>query len=481
MIQADMRNELSAYLERNPATESSVVLKDLISLNGDLFARGDSRAHVTASAWIINEDGTHALLIEHAKYLKFCPPGGHVDAGETALQACLREVGEEVGLFLMKLIFDGIFDIDIHRIPASKKKNEPEHWHIDVRYAFRANKDEGVKLNLDECLSYKWQPIVELAKLEDKSVARLALKTRRLIAPSTLTGLGYSPAQMEIIRKAMDKTQGLILVAGTSSSEPANTIVALCGEAVHKYRVANPLQISSSEAEPFVAGSAIPHRELTEKHREIIKQAMRSDPQFVMTGEVRDPESTELATSLVKSGHLVVTNIHAADGMRMVSRLRHLGVSPKDLSDPDFLACMIYQARLPIVCPHCSNGLEQFKEEAVDGHSIHLIDRIHRHVEPHLIDRLRFRSEKGCASCVLGGVGFTLAAEVISPDDVMRQYFLEGKDEEAFSHYLSQGGQVALEHAVKKALQGQVDLRNVEAYLGPISDLSKEEPVPPQS
>lgn len=467
MIQAAMRNELSAYLEKNPATENAEVLKDLISLKGDLFARGPSRAHVTASAWIINEDGTHALLIEHAKYLKFCPPGGHVDQGETALQACLREVGEEVGLFLLKLIFDGIFDIDIHRIPASEKKNEPEHWHIDVRYAFRADKDETVSLNLDECLSYKWRAIVELAKLEDQSVARLALKTMRLMAPSTLSGLGYSPSQMETIRQAMDKPQGLIVVAGTSSSALSKTIAALCGEAVKKYRVANPPENVGEVTEHFIADSAMPPRDLSEKFREVVRLAMRSDPQFVMTGEVRDQDSTDLATSLVSSGHLVVTSTHAASAIKAASRLRFLGVKPEDLANSDFLAALVYQVKLPLVCPHCAIGLDQFKEEAVDDHSVQLIDRIHRLAEPDLIDSLRFRHKKGCASCVQGIVGFTLAAEVISPDDVMRQCFLEGKDDEAFSHYRTQGGQVALEHAVEKALNGEVDLRDVEHMMGP--------------
>lgn len=239
MIQSAMREELSAYLKQNPSTENAVILKCLIAGTGDLFARGPSLAHVTASAWILNEEGTHALLIEHAKYHKFCPPGGHVDEGETALQACLREVGEEVGLYNLKLLVDGIFDIDIHRIPASEKKNEPAHWHIDVRYAFEASKVEAVKINADECLSYKWVTVNDpMTNRDDQSIFRLAWKTRRLMPPTNLTELGYTPAQIEQIRNAVGKPIGAVIMSGTTYSEMSLTQLALLGQMEEKDKVA---------------------------------------------------------------------------------------------------------------------------------------------------------------------------------------------------------------------------------------------------
>ena len=177
-LQELFRLELAEYLLNNPETANKAVLEEMLAGAMDIFARGPSLAHVTASGWILNHEGNAALLIEHAKYLKFCPPGGHVDPGETALAACLREVMEETGLKSLTVLSTLIFDLDIHWIPASDAKNEPAHWHLDVRYALQAGADSLVALNLDECLSHKWVPLIELATGSDQSLRRLAKKTQ---------------------------------------------------------------------------------------------------------------------------------------------------------------------------------------------------------------------------------------------------------------------------------------------------------------
>lgn len=451
MIQSAMREELSAYLKQNPSTENAVILKCLIAGTGDLFARGQSLAHVTASAWILNQEGTHALLIEHAKYHKFCPPGGHVDPDESALQACLREIGEEVGLHNLLVLSDGIFDIDIHRIPASEKKNEPAHWHIDVRYALQASANEEVSLNLDECLSYKWQSIHELAKLEDRSIARLALKTRRTQWPVDFVGLGFEPAQIDYITQALKQPGGLVIVSGISGSGVELTQQALMNHLIEKQMAEKPVNAASSEASvcPVSAFEAA------------LRSAKNSTPAFVLHSNMRDEVSVESVRNSVKSGQKVISRVHSASAIDSVMRLRTQGISPKDLGNKDFLSLLIHQHRIPLVCPHCSMGFEQFKALGEDKHGV--VDQIHRYVQPEAIEGLRFRNAEGCPSCLEGATGFTLAAEVIEPDDFMRQCFAENRDPLAFFHYRLKGGYVVLEHALSKVFRGEVDIRDVEA------------------
>lgn len=458
MIQAAMRNELSAYLELHPATANAQVLKALIAGDGDLFARGASLAHVTASAWILNAQGTHALLIEHAKYHKFCPPGGHIDAGETALAACLREVGEEVGLHHLNVISPKIFDIDIHRIPASEKKNEPEHWHIDVRYILQASASEEVNLNLDECLSYKWQAIRELAALEDQSVARLALKTRRKLMPADLAEMGFEPSQIALIKDALQKDVGLFIVSGTSYSGMEDTQQALMSLHLGNLKAERTLQ-PVDEASP--GESVDPHSAF----RAVVRSAMRAQPEFVMHSELRDEESAKAMFESVSAGHTVFTTVCSSSAVDIVTRLRAMafGALVADLGNPEFISLLIYQTKLPLVCQHCSIGFEQFKQLGDDTHGV--IERIHRFVQPEAIEALRFRNHDGCPSCIDGTTGLTLAAEVIAPDGFMRQSFRENKDLEALFHYRRQGGHLALEHGLMKAFRGEVDIRDVETRL----------------
>lgn len=162
-------------------TANAEVLIDYLNKRTDLFSRQDEIGHVTCSAFIVSDDLKNVLLIHHAKYDMWLSPGGHGDAGETILQAASREVDEETGVKGMSLLTPKIFDIDIHRIPYSAKKNEAEHWHFDVRYAFKAPADISVTLNEVECKGYQWKPVVDLLTLDDVSLKRQGEKVVALL------------------------------------------------------------------------------------------------------------------------------------------------------------------------------------------------------------------------------------------------------------------------------------------------------------
>src|SRR5882672_8038315 len=96
------------------------------------FHRDHLPGHITGSAWIVNEDFTKVLLVLHAKLGRWLQPGGHADGDENVLGVALREAEEETGVKQYELLHPGIFDLDIHPIPA--RKDFQEHLHYDIRY-----------------------------------------------------------------------------------------------------------------------------------------------------------------------------------------------------------------------------------------------------------------------------------------------------------------------------------------------------------
>lgn len=172
-------NLLAAY---RPFDDAEKVHRDrmiaLAHIADDPFSRAHfDPGHFTASAFILSPDGRSLLLIHHSKLHRWLQPGGHVEPEDSDLiTAARREIVEEVGMTSPALAFDGVFDLDIHVIPA--RKQDPQHEHFDVRFLFRAD-DLNATAGSDakDC---RWVPIVEVTEsLTDASVMRALAKLKR--------------------------------------------------------------------------------------------------------------------------------------------------------------------------------------------------------------------------------------------------------------------------------------------------------------
>ena len=124
-----------------------------------MYSRKNFIGHLTASAFIINPQSDSLLLLHHKSLNKWLQPGGHVDEEDSSLvTAALREVEEETGLSSndVNLVYDLIFDIDSHPIPANARKMEPAHVHHDVRFLFKCSPNNLFKLNKEEATGLEW-------------------------------------------------------------------------------------------------------------------------------------------------------------------------------------------------------------------------------------------------------------------------------------------------------------------------------------
>lgn len=137
--------------------------------------------HITASCFVVDPAAGRLLLHHHLRLGRWLQMGGHLDAGETPAAAALREAGEESGLERLEFLLPGVFDVDLHFIPAGK--GEPDHWHFDVRYLACAPDPEPIVLNLAESKELLWIPLDDAPKLmNERGSSRAIRKIRRHLA-----------------------------------------------------------------------------------------------------------------------------------------------------------------------------------------------------------------------------------------------------------------------------------------------------------
>jgi len=138
------------------APEERVFKDDMINFikqYDNCFERTLEIGHITASAWLLNKDRSQALLMHHAKLNKWFQLGGHCDGNPNVLEVAIKEAQEESGIMGIKPVNLGIFDIDIHLIPANSR--EKEHYHYDVRFLLAVTSDEHIVQN-SESKALSW-------------------------------------------------------------------------------------------------------------------------------------------------------------------------------------------------------------------------------------------------------------------------------------------------------------------------------------
>lgn len=148
---------LSLLRDYNPICDEDAQARkriiEFVTTNPDCFERTLAKGHITASAWLLNKTGEKALLMHHAKLNLWVQPGGHCDGDFDVLAVAIKEAQEESGINAIMPVNKAIFDLDVHLIPA--RKDEPEHYHYDVRFLLQVVSDEDININ-HESLALRW-------------------------------------------------------------------------------------------------------------------------------------------------------------------------------------------------------------------------------------------------------------------------------------------------------------------------------------
>lgn len=175
---ADLLSLLAAYGPSDPGEEEAKSrIVEFVMENAEL-GRPNPAGHVTASALVVDAVFGRLLLNHHAKLGIWIQFGGHVEAGEGLVEAALRETREESGLASVRLLSAGIFDVDVHPIPA--RGDVAAHYHYDLRFLAVADPGEAFAVS-PESLALRWIALEELpACSSSESMLRMGRKVAAL-------------------------------------------------------------------------------------------------------------------------------------------------------------------------------------------------------------------------------------------------------------------------------------------------------------
>ena len=158
--------------------ERHAILRWQIENGDDIHSRRTFPGHVTTSAFILDRTGGRVLLIHHRALDRWLQPGGHYEPPDDLMGSALREAVEETGM--RDLVIDpwhreaGLpVDIDSHRIPARPERDEPEHWHHDIRYVVRASERDALRPDLREVHGAAWRDLSDLDSIAPQGLRNM--------------------------------------------------------------------------------------------------------------------------------------------------------------------------------------------------------------------------------------------------------------------------------------------------------------------
>jgi len=169
-----------------------------------------------------------------------------------------------------------------------------------------------------------------------------------------------------------------------------------------------------------------------------------------MVGEIRDPETAQIAIQSALTGHLVFTTVHANNVVDVLGRFLNMGVEPYQFVSA--LNCVLAQRLVRLICQQCRRPAAVTRaalEEAA--------------LDPALADRHTFFEGAGCIDC--GGTGYkgrTAICELLDLSDRIREMILERRPtSEIKKAARDEGMRFLRESAVEKVLLGQTTLREI--------------------
>ncbi len=263
----------------------------------------------------------------------------------------------------------------------------------------------------------------------------------------TLDRLGFDPDNLARLRRLSREPYGMVLVTGPTGSGKTTTLYAALSEINTgrdkiitiedpvEYQLQGVLQIPVNEKKGLTFARGL-------------RSILRHDPDKIMVGEIRDPETAQIAVQSALTGHLVFTTVHANNVFDVIGRMMHMGLDP--YSFVSALNGILAQRLVRVNCPHCAEPYAPSTQLLADSA---LGDAA----------EFEFRAGGGCGQCRgTGYKGRKAVAEMLLLSDEIRELIVARAPIRALKEAAYRSGVTSLrDAAVAMVRRGETTLEEI--------------------
>ena len=265
----------------------------------------------------------------------------------------------------------------------------------------------------------------------------------------TLDVLGVEGHELKRFRRMIREPYGMVLVTGPTGSGKTTTLYAALTEIYNEqekiitiedpveYQLKGVVQIPVNEKKGLTFARGL-------------RSILRHDPDKIMVGEIRDPETAQIAVQSALTGHLVFTTVHANNVFDVLGRFLHMGIDAYNFVS--CLNCVAAQRLIRKICVHCKQTVtydrQAFEESGLD------YDQLKDHT---------FYEGAGCRECNGQGYhGRTAILELLDLNDDLRDLIINKAPVSRLKEAARASGTAFLrDAAVEKLLKGETTLAEI--------------------
>lgn len=263
-----------------------------------------------------------------------------------------------------------------------------------------------------------------------------------------LDSLGMSPAAAEVFMRAIHQPYGAVIAVGPTGSGKTTTLYAGLDLLNEEGRVLQTIEDPVEWQIPGVNQVEVNIRAgLT--FSQGLRTLLRSDPDVVLVGEIRDEETARIAIQAAMTGHLVLTSLHTHNAAASIARLKDMGVEPSLLATA--INCIVAQRLARRLCTDCRETYDP-EEAELSELGIPADSPLYRAV--------------GCGRC--GGTGYRgrVALYEVMPIHGRIRKLVEASTEEIFAAAVEEGMTTLRSDGIRLCIEGTSSIDEIRRVTG---------------